>query len=159
MNIPILLNSIIFTGLKVINDVITTPLNIINSPAGSVLHGIKATSSGYAGFGEAYFSQVNLGFIKAWKRHKEMTLNLIVPVGKIRFVLFDDRKKDKSLFQEIILSSDNYYRLTIPPMIWLGFQGLCDTGSTLLNVANIEHNPNEIDRKNIEEIQYNWDYK
>ena len=53
---------------------------------------MKETSAGYAGFGEAYFSQVDKGAIKAWKRHKKMTLNLLVPVGEIKFVLFDDRE-------------------------------------------------------------------
>ncbi len=139
-----------------IKDVITTPLDVINTPGGNVMHAMKESSAGYAGFGEAYFSQVNNGAIKAWKRHKEMTLNLMVPAGKIRFVLFDDRNASNNQFQELIISSDNYCRLTVPPMIWMGFQGLSDSGSMLLNIANIEHNPHEVDKKNIEQIEFNW---
>jgi len=26
----------------------------------------------------------------------------------------------------------------------------------LLNIANIEHNPHEADKKNIEQIEFNW---
>ena len=40
-------------------------------------------------FGEIYFSNINSLCIKAWKKHKIMTLNLIVPIGKVRFVFHD----------------------------------------------------------------------
>ena len=139
-----------------IKDVLITKLDVIDIPKGNVMHGMKETSAGYAGFGEAYFSQVDGGAIKAWNRHKKMILNLVVPVGEIRFVLFDDREVSNSRFQEVIISKDNYCRLTVPPMIWMGLQGLSDNGSMLLNIANIEHNPNEVDKKNIEQIEFNW---
>ena len=133
-----------------------TPLDIIDTPGGNVMHAMKESSAGYLGFGEVYFSQVDKGIIKAWKRHKKMTLNLVVPVGKIRFVLFDNRKLTNGSFQEVIISKDNYCRLTIPPMVWLGFQGLSDDGSMLLNIANIEHNPGEVDRLEVDKINYDW---
>lgn len=143
-------------GLVMIEGVIVTHLDIINTPGGDVMHGMKKTSVGYAGFGEAYFSQVGKGEIKAWKRHKKMTLNLVVPVGEIKFVLFDDRAVSNTLFQEVIISKDKYYRLTVPPMIWMGFKGLSDGDSMLLNIANIEHDQYEVDKKRIEQIEFNW---
>ena len=139
-----------------IKDVLITKLDVIDTPGGSVMHAMKESSIGYSGFGEAYFSQVDKGAVKAWKRHKKMTLNLIVPVGEVRFVLFDDREILSAQFQEIIISKNNYCRLTVPPMIWMGFQGLSDGDSMLLNIADIEHDPNEVDRKEIEKINYNW---
>jgi dTDP-4-dehydrorhamnose 3,5-epimerase len=138
-----------------IKDVLITYLDVIDTPGGNVMHGMKKTSTGYVGFGEAYFSQINDGVIKAWKRHREMTLNLIVPVGKIKFVLFDDTNSTGQ-FQEIIVSKSNYCRLTVPPMVWVGFQGLSSNGSVLLNIADIEHNPNEVDRLETEKINYDW---
>ena len=139
-----------------IKNAFTTPLDIIDTVGGNVMHAMKSSSVGYTGFAEAYFSQVNNGVIKAWKRHKEMTLNLVVPIGKIRFVLFDDRNATNKKFQELVISRDNYCRLTVAPMIWMGFQGLSDSGSILLNIANIEHNPREVDKKNLEQIEFNW---
>ena len=139
-----------------IKDVLITKLDVIDAPGGNVMHGMKETSIGYSGFGEAYFSQVDKGIIKAWKRHKNMTLNLIVPVGKIKFVLFDDRDESNVRFQEIIISRDNYCRLTVPPMVWMGFQGLSSEKSMLLNITNIEHDPGEVDRLEIDKINYNW---
>jgi dTDP-4-dehydrorhamnose 3,5-epimerase len=140
-----------------INDVLLTPLDIIETPGGNVMHAMKEIDAGFYGFGEAYFSEVNFNSIKAWKRHKEMTLNLVVPIGKIKFVLFDNREESNNKFQEFTLSRDNYCRLTVPPMVWVGFKGLSEAGSMLLNIANIEHNPLEVDRKNINEIVFNWD--
>jgi dTDP-4-dehydrorhamnose 3,5-epimerase len=139
-----------------IKEVVITKLGIIATLGGSVMHAMKASSAGYTGFGEAYFSQVDQGAIKAWKRHKKMTLNLAVPVGEIRFVLFDDREVSNTQFQEIIISKGNYCRLTVPPMVWMGFQGLSESGSMLLNIADIEHDPDEVDRKEMSEINYNW---
>jgi len=138
-----------------IKDVLITELGVMEAPGGCVMHAMKGTSIGYKGFGEAYFSQIDSGAIKAWKRHREMTLNLIVPSGKIRFVLFDDRD-GKARFQEIVISRSNYCRLTVPPMVWIGFQGLSENKSILLNIANIEHNVDEVDRREIEKIQYEW---
>jgi len=139
-----------------IKDVIVTCLDVIDTPGGDVMHAMKKTGAGYAGFGEAYFSQVNKGFIKAWKRHKIMTLNLIVPTGKVRFVLFDDREVTNNQFQEVIISKGNYCRLTVPPMVWMGFQDLSNGGSILLNIANIEHDPDEVDHLEIDKINYDW---
>jgi dTDP-4-dehydrorhamnose 3,5-epimerase len=70
--------------------------------------------------------------------------------------LFDDRDTSNTQFQEVIISRDNYCRLTVPPMVWMGFQGLSNGGSMLLNIANIEHDLGEVDRKDIEQINYNW---
>ena len=143
-------------GLVMIKGVIITKLDVIDTLGGNVMHAMKESSVGYAGFGEVYFSQVDKGAIKAWKRHKKMTLNLVVPVGEIRFVLFDDREVPNSQFQEVIISKDNYCRLTVPPMVWMGFQGLSEGSAMLLNIANIEHDPDEVNRKKMSEINYNW---
>ena len=119
---------------------------------------MKCDSKGYAGFGEAYFSTVESGAVKAWKRHRQMVLNLIVPIGSIRFVIYDTRKNSTScdVFQEFILSKENYYRLTVPSMLWVGFQGVDEGASIVLNIANILHNPHEVERKELFEIKYDW---
>ena len=139
------------------DGIILTPLKKIHHPKGDLFHAMKANDVGYEGFGEAYFSEIEFNSIKAWKRHKEMTLNLIVPVGEIMFVLFDDRDELNSQFQVVKISKNNYLKLTIPPMVWLGFKGLSKNGSMLLNIANIAHDPFEVERKEIDEILFKWD--
>ena len=142
-----------------INGVTVTPLSIINTKGGDVLHAMKSIDQGYLGFGEAYFSKADSKAIKGWKLHKKMTLNLVVPVGSVRFILYDNRseRNNTSQFQEVILDEKyNYSRLTIPPMIWVGFQGISQTTSLVLNLANIEHSKEEIKRKELEDIKFNW---
>ena len=139
-----------------IEDVIITPLKIIETLGGDVYHVVKKDDKSFHGFGEAYFSSIKPGAVKAWKRHSIMTLNLTVPVGSIKFVVFDNRKNKNGAFQEVFLSQKNYCRLTIPPMLWVGFQGLDSKDSMLLNIASIPHDPMEYDKKEIEEINFNW---
>ena len=61
------------------------------------------------------------------------------------------------LFFIYVFSKENYYRLTIPRMLWMGFQGLGERAGMLLNIADIMHTPQEFDRKEKNEIQYNWE--
>ena len=92
-----------------INGVTTTPLSIIDTKGGAVLHAIKSSDYGYSGFGEAYFSTIEYNAIKGWKRHKEMVLNLIVPIGSVRFILYDDRKNQINQFYDGSIFSRNVF--------------------------------------------------
>ena len=73
----------------------------------------------FSKFGEIYFSYTYPGAVKAWHRHKQMTLNYAAVFGKIKLVLFDDRKNSPTFnqIQEIYLSDEDYFTVTIPPMI------------------------------------------
>jgi dTDP-4-dehydrorhamnose 3,5-epimerase len=121
---------------------------------------MKRTDASFCGFGEVYFSTVNKGQIKAWKRHRNMTLNLVVPCGEIKFALYDDRTESPTCgkFLEVVLSRDNYQRLTVAPMIWMGFKGISEGINLLLNIASIPHDPLEADRLDVhnKRIQYDW---
>ncbi|MCE5181793.1 MAG: dTDP-4-dehydrorhamnose 3,5-epimerase [Anaerolineaceae bacterium] len=114
---------------------------------------MKQTDAGYAGFGEAYFSWVAVGAVKAWKRHTRMTMNVVVPVGKVQFVFCLDGA-DEFRVEEIGVC--RYVRLSVPPGVWFGFQGLAAPQSLVLNVANIPHDPNEVERLALSEIKYGW---
>ena len=116
---------------------------------------MKCSDIGYGGFGEAYFSTINPGSIKGWNRHKQMTLNLIVPIGLVKFVIIDDAIVDNNLI-EVELSLQNYQRLTVPPGLWVGFQNRYKEQSLILNIADMEHDPDEIDTKSLDEIDYKW---
>ena len=136
-----------------IKGVFLTKLKKISHPNGNVFHGIKKSDLGFNGFGEAYFSTINYKNIKAWKKHTKMTLNLIVPVGEIKFVLFDEKENN---FFEVKLSLKNYQRLTVPPNIWMGFEGRKQGLNLLLNLADMEHDPDEIIRLELDKIKYKW---
>lgn len=141
-----------------INGISLTSLKIIQVPGGDVLHAMKKSDPGFGGFGEAYFSTIHNGQIKAWKRHRQMTTNLVVPVGKVKFVVFDDRQDSSTIgnFFEVVLSPDNYQRLTICPGLWFGFAGLASPLSLILNLADIEHDPAEGETITLGKIDYQW---
>jgi dTDP-4-dehydrorhamnose 3,5-epimerase len=130
-------------------------LSIIETPGGNVLKGLLSSDSSFNGFGEAYFSEIESGAIKGWKYHKQMTLNLIVPKGKVKFV-FCVREQDNDKFEEIVIGEKKYQRITVKPGIWFGFQGVDSEKSLILNIADIPHMPQEVDRLNLNEIKYNW---
>lgn len=134
------------------DGIILTPLTQIYNPKGDIFHAMKKTSDGYEGFGEAYFSTINKDDIKNWRKHTKMILNIVVPIGEIKFVAYDEQIKK---FFSVKLSQNNYQRLTIKPGLWLAFKGLADF-NMLLNIANIEHNTNETESKNLEEFKYEW---
>ncbi len=147
---------------RLIQGVNITPLKIIPAPNGNILHALKSTEDSCKGFGEAYFSTVHHGKIKGWKSHTRMTLNLVVPVGGIRFVVYDDREGSDTFnaFNQFDLGPELHYaRLTVPPLVWMAFQGLTETTNMLLNMADLEHDPTEarnlpIDTELIP--KYNW---
>jgi dTDP-4-dehydrorhamnose 3,5-epimerase len=143
----------------VIAGVELTPLAIIPALDGEVLHAMRADSVGYHGFGEAYFSTISHRGIKAWKRHRLMTLNIVVPVGQIKFAIHDDRPKSTSygLTGTFVLSPKRYMRLTIPPGLWMGFQGLGHELNLLLNIADMAHDPTEADRCPFDTIPFDWE--
>lgn len=131
-----------------------TPLKRIEHEKGDVLHGMKSSEASFSGFGETYFSTVIKDEVKAWKCHKKMVLNLIVPAGAVKFVVID--LANTKLTFESILSKDNYSRLTIQPGLWFGFKGVGDGLNLVCNIASIEHDPEEVIRKELYEISYEW---
>jgi dTDP-4-dehydrorhamnose 3,5-epimerase len=144
-------------GLKII------PLKQIPDDQGSVMHMLRSDDSWFKGFGEVYCSNIKKGAIKAWKKHHEMIQNLAVPVGKVQFVIFDDRKDSPTYgnIQEVALGEAEYSLLQIPAGLWYGFMGLGSTSSSnslIINCADQVHNPEKMERMPIDTktISYSW---
>ena len=132
------------------DGVILTPLKQILHPKGNLFHAMKKSDVGFDGFGEAYFSTINQGDIKGWKKHTKMTLNLVVPIGEIEFVIYDEKE-----FFSVALSLKNYQRLTIKAGLWVAFRGLGEF-NMLLNLASLEHDQNEAYNQALDTINYAW---
>ena len=139
-------------GSVSVDQILITPLKRIQVAGGDVLHGMKCSDLGYADFGEAYFSIIEAGAIKAWKRHLRMTLNFVVPLGAVFFVFMDE----EGLIREELAGEKRYVRLTVPPGIWFGFKGIGRRESMVLNIASIPHDPDEVERLPLSNIDYGW---
>ena len=144
-------------GAMKLADILVTPLRRIETVGGDVLHAMKQSDAGYAGYGEAYFSWVSAGAIKAWKRHTQMVMNVVVPVGQVKFVFrCVNTVTGVEEFRVDEIGVDSYARITVPPGIWFGFQGLYTPQSLVLNIANISHEPSEVERLALTDINYDW---
>ena len=143
-----------------IEGVKITPLKKIDDDRGSVLHMMRKDSAIFKSFGEIYFSVAFPGKIKAWHLHKETFLNYACIDGTIKLVLFDDREisSTKNQKQEIILSTKNYFLVTVPPLIWNGFVNIGKTNAILANCSTVPYSDNEIIRRSPfdNNIPYKW---
>jgi dTDP-4-dehydrorhamnose 3,5-epimerase len=134
------------TTALTIEGLTLTPLRIIADDRGAVLHMLRADAPEFTRFGECYFSEINPGAIKAWKRHREQAQSLAVPSGRIRIVVYDARVGSPSHGRSEVLElgrPDAYVRLHIPPRLWYGFVGLSAAAALIVNCADAPHAPGE----------------
>ena len=82
-------------------------------------------------------------------------------LAKYYFVFYDTRKDSKTYNRvfKIELSQNPYLRLTVPPKIWFGFKGASNGVNLICNVADIGHDPSEIERKDVNNFQIDWSFK
>ena len=134
------------------NKIKVTKLPVIESEKGPIMHALKNSDSDFRRFGEIYFSEIYFGKIKGWKRHSRMNMNLIVPEGLVKFVFYDAKL---NYFEEYEIGTKNYFRITVPSGLWFAFKGL-EKRNLVMNIADIEHDPNESEKKELLDISYNW---
>ena len=144
-----------------IDGVTLTPTKIIKNPNGNIYHVLKKSDAGYLGFGEAYISTIEVGKIKGWKKHYNMTMNVVIPVGSVCVVIFDDRPSSptRNSFFETVLSIDNYFRITIPAGLWSAFMGVGLENSMIFNISDCIHNDSRSESLAFCEIPYIWERK
>ncbi len=139
------------------------PLKQIPDERGRVMQMLRRDDPWFERFGEIYFSVVYPGVVKGWHLHKVMTLNYAVIVGRIKLVLYDERKDSptRGKLQEIFAGEDNYCLITVPPNVWNGFKGLGVEPAILANCATEPYDPSEIVRSDpfSDRIPYDWKLK
>jgi dTDP-4-dehydrorhamnose 3,5-epimerase len=137
------------------------PLKKIPDERGTIFHMLRCDDPEFKKFGEIYFSTIYPGTIKGWHLHTKMTLNYAVIEGRIKLVLYDDRKNSPTRGEllEIFTGEDNYCLITIPPGVWNGFKGIGTKTSIVANCSDVPHDPIEIKRidpLNNSLINYDW---
>jgi dTDP-4-dehydrorhamnose 3,5-epimerase len=122
------------------------PLREIGDARGAVLHMLRADSPEFRAFGEVYFSEIQPGAVKAWKRHSRQTQHLAVPAGRVEFVLADDRPDSATrgtLTRLELGRPEHYALLVIPPGIWYGWRTIGNAPALIANCADLMHDPAE----------------
>ena len=146
---------------QIIKGVTITELKQFSDSRGSVLRMLRNDDPEFVSFGECYFSEIHPGVIKAWKFHLKQTQLFAVPVGRIKLVIFDDRKGSisKGNIQVIHMGRpDAYFRVTIPPGLWYGFCCKSKVSALLVNCSDMPHNSEESKVKLQDDklIPYKW---
>ena len=117
------------------NKIKISRTKIIKNSKGDILKTFDRKNINFNKLNEIYFSWVKHNSIKAWKLHKKMTLYLHVPFGKVKFVFFDEKR--------------------LKPNTWFGFKGVKNK-NLIMSCSTLKHKKNEILRKNVKQIKYNW---
>ena len=143
-----------------INGVSVRELMVFENELGGVKHMLKKQWPEFKDFGEIYFSIINAGIVKGWKKHDRTILNYTVPLGNVKVVIYDCNEKSNSFgnIQEIEIGEKNHVLLTIPPNVWYSFASLNDQKAMICNLISIEHsedNHHQIDLDS-NEIPYKW---
>jgi dTDP-4-dehydrorhamnose 3,5-epimerase len=146
---------------RAIHGVTLTELREIADLRGAVLHMMRNDPTNPVQFGECYFSEVLPGAVKAWKRHRVQTQNIAVPVGRVRFVVYDDRTDSTTRGALMVLElgrPDAYRRLRLPPGLWYGFSCISPGAALIVNCADHPHDPQESETRPVNEpaVPYKW---
>ena len=138
-----------------IDGVVITSLKRIGDERGLVLHMLRRDWDVFEDFGEIYFSTVNPGVVKGWKRHKRMIQNFAVPMGNAKFVLYDDREDSptKGEMMTFILTARTPKLLVIPPGIHHGWMSLEDD-TQLIGTTSHTYNREDPDEVRIPADSY-----
>lgn len=132
-------------------------LGLVPTSGGRVMHALRGDyaltphrlEDGRLAVGEIYFSEVEPGQVRAWKRHSRQTQHFCVPSGRLGLVLFDDRPDSLSRgsLARFLLGPDDLYALVrIPHGVWYGFASLGKGSALVCNVTDIPHDPAEGER-------------
>ena len=148
-------------GQSSIDGVLVTGLRQVVDERGAVLHHMRNDAPEFTTFGECYFSEMIPGAVKAWKRHSEQTQHLAVPIGRVRFVIYDDRElspTNGSLEVVELGRPDHYNRLRIPKGLWYGFTCLSNQPALIANCTDEPHDPTdtELRAEHDPRIPYHW---
>ena len=101
---------------------------------------------------EIYYSKVNFGITKGWKKHNKMKMRLSSVSGSVLVVIYNPNTNN---FFSSYLSLKNHQIIIIDPGLWVAFRGE-STNSIIMNMASIEHDPTESDTIAIDKINFKW---
>lgn len=125
-----------------INGLKVTKLSVFSDNRGRVLRMLRKNEKDFIKFGECYFSEIFPKKIKAWKKNNFQYQNIVVPIGQIRLVVYDDRKwsSTKGNIRELLIGRpSSYCRVHIPPKVWYGFACVGIKTALVANFTNILH--------------------
>jgi dTDP-4-dehydrorhamnose 3,5-epimerase len=132
-----------------IHGVIITPLKQHIDERGELMEILRCDAPHFAGFGQVYVTTAHPGIVKAWHAHRFQTDNFTCVEGAIRMGLYDSREASptRGAVMDLSLSRTAPLLVTIPPLVYHGFECLSGTDAVVVNTVselyNYQH-PDEI---------------
>ena len=127
---------------------------------GEVFHIAKLSELSIDNIKEVYGSKCYPGMYKAWHYHTRQTQNYVVIQGMIRLAVSKNSWTPGSNFDidfdTHYIGDSNYQRITIQPGYINGYTAVGNTAAIVINVTNLEHDPNEMLRYDLNEFNYDW---
>jgi dTDP-4-dehydrorhamnose 3,5-epimerase len=135
-------------------------LKVIADERGPLLRMLRADDPNFQKFGEIYFSVLNPGVVKGWRRHRSKVSNLAVPIGDVIVAIYDDRDGSpaRGLAMDIRTGESDYCLITIPPGVWSGSMNVGTARAVIANCATEPYDAAEADLRPTHdpEIPYRW---
>ena len=137
------------------------PLAVINDPRGAIFKMFKKGSHSQEPIEEVYCSEILPGQIKAWKRHKVLVQNLVVPRGEIELVVYNPNLAlaDSARIRRIRMGYPGCYKLvSLPAGLWYGFRCLSKSPALIVNCISRVYDDGEVERLAHDDLQipFSW---
>jgi dTDP-4-dehydrorhamnose 3,5-epimerase len=145
-----------------IEGVRVVPLKLVSNRRGHLMEVQRCDDPIYPGFGQVYITSTPPDVIKAWYRHKTQTDQIALVKGRLKLVLFDNRKSSStcSHCREIIMEETAPTLVQIPPGVWHGFQAIGADPAYLLHLNSVAFDFDSPDEERIApddtSIPYSW---
>lgn len=111
--------------------------NIKKNNKGDVYKYIEISNS-FKKISEVYFSKIKKNSIKAWKKNSTSNQFFYIFDGKIILKIFDDRSKNKKIYNFTLGKKSKYSKILIPKNVWYGFKGL-EKNNVIVNSLSTLH--------------------
>lgn len=145
--------------MKKLDDIKIKNLKTVNNNKGNIFP-IHKKDELMKGFGEAYFSFIHPGVIKAWHLHNKMTTLYSLVEGDVMCVITKKKSNNKKrLFKKIRINIQSRKIVKVPPYFWVGFKAIGSKTAIVLNITSLPYlddKPIRLDINN-KSIEFDWE--
>lgn len=126
----------------------------VDAEGGEIIKAISTNSKEFQGFGEAYFSKLNQGIFRGWRRHDRSDSIVFIISGSASFHFVPDSSKCFTISLGICI--EEKVCLQIPRGLLFGFIASSSRPVTIMNFSSVRHDQDEVARLPAEDHVCEW---
>lgn len=145
-----------------IEGVKTKKLRVIPDERGRLMEILRSDDEMFSRFGQVYMTTTYPQVVKAWHYHKEQDDNIVVAVGMLKLVLFDDRKGSPTRGQvnEFFIGEHNPMLVHVPADVYHGWKCISQTEALVINTTTRPYDHEDPDEYRLpwdtDQVPYDW---